>query len=1115
MAIAFARISYHSRSQGHSAVAGAAYRAGVELKDNRTGEVHNFKKRSDVIYSEILLPEGAYARFKDRETLWNVVEAVETRKNSQIAKDIVLALPKDLDLSLQIDLAKNFARTHFVQHGIVADIAIHSHSDGNPHAHIYVSTRRLLGDRFDKIKARDLEPDVVRGRVVDPQFWGEQWRDFQNDYFIKKGIDLVVDANHIFSQRHEGRVRSQSHYLKEENQLKREASIEVAVNDPSSLLNILGTQYAVFSERDILRLVHKNTETIEQYDTALFGLKSHPDLILLGPGDDGRDRYTTRANYQREVALAEHADLLNSRHQHPVNHDLLKQAIHDFGLNAEQSEALNYIAHGGDISAIVGRAGTGKSYMIKAAKHCWENSGYRVIGMAVSGIAAKGLEASSGISSRTIYSIKMQLALGKLEIGANDVLVMDEAGMTDLHDFALIVDSVRNAGAKLVIIGDPSQLQPIGIGAPFRAITERIGFTELNQIQRQTSPADCAASQLLAQGSVSQALDYYNSQQRIHLIDSDEEDDEGEGGEGGIVTQLRLVADWSQELTSDNIQERLILAHRNNDVKALNQVARQQMQALGLLGEDPQRVTTTHHGVIDLSLGDRVLFLRNERQLGISNGEFATVSKIKGDCITVKLRKTPTREITFSTKDYQDFNYGYAATVHKSQGATYDHVFVYIGSQTWDRFLSYVAMTRHRKTLNVYADQSKFKNLTELKASLSRSKLRDSVLDWPLSFAIRRGFDPEKLLGWFIDKVLGVKQIIHDAWLFVSNYADFKIRKEHAQSKQNKTKQRALAKKVALLVDLRNKLGEQAYQMRQELKPHEKFYEHPGYKIWYEQTQVRNQWAYEIKQDYDHFKDAFRVNHLSDKALEKMAMQYERAVLVRDYLTQSKESVRHEIAQKINTDLNKYFSSIQYFAEKQDLSTQIIIDRIKNDVKSIDRSPTLADEWERLKTIDSHTVERVLITKTRLDRAVEPFSKEIQTRSFENAVKALCRQESVFEKVKVLVPELSKTFEKINAPIKKVTINWVSDEFNGDFDSLRKSKDSHHQYLVKFRDYLKNNPNKQQGKVIEKRLDSLAMDLGKFKSRMENLKKLAPNLSVKLDAFVKFKIRQKEIGRDF
>jgi len=1116
MAIAFARISYHSRSQGHSAVAGAAYRAGVELKDHRTGETHNFKNRSDVIYSEILLPKGAASHFKDREILWNAVEAAETRKNSQIAKDIVLALPRDLDLALQIDLARNFAKTYFVRQGIVADIAIHSHSDGNPHAHIYVSTRRLLGDRFDKVKARDLEPDVVRGRVVDPQFWGEQWRDFQNDYFIEQGIDLVVDANHIFSQSHEGRVRNQSHYLKEENQLKREASIEVAVHDPSSLLNILGTQYAVFSDRDIFRLIHKNTETFKQYEASLLGLKSHPDLILLGPGDDGRDRFTTRANYQREVELAEHADLLNSREQHPVNSDLLERAILDFALNAEQADALIYIANRGDISAVVGRAGTGKSYMMRAAKHCWEDSGYRVLGMAVSGIAAKGLEASSGISSSTIYSIKMQLAFGKLEIGPNDILVMDEAGMTDLHYFALIVDTVRSAGAKLVIIGDPAQLQPVGIGAPFRAITERIGFTELNHIQRQDSPGDCTASQLLARGLVGQALDYYDSQQQIHLVDSKEEDDEGEGG-GEFATQLRLVGDWSQGLNLENIQERLILAHRNCDVKELNQAARKKMQALGLLGKGTQKFVTTNHNAIELSTGDRILFLRNDRQLGISNGEFATISKIDGDKITVKLGKTSSREMTFSTNEYQDFNYGYAATVHKSQGATYDQVFVYIGSPTWDRFLSNVAMTRHRKSLNVYADQSQFKNLTELKAGLSRSTLRDSVLDWPLSFAIRRGFDPEKLMGWFIDKVLGFKQIIHDAWLFVDNYAAFKVRKEHYQSVHNKIKQRALAKKAALLVDLRNQLGAQVRQMRRELNPNEELYDHPGYRDWYEQTLIRNQWAYEVKQDYELFKDALNLNRVSDKALEKMAMQHERAMLVKDYLTQSKEKdsiVHHDMAKKIKSDLNEYFSSIKYFAEKQDLSAQKVIDRIKGDAESIDHSHTLADEWMRLKTLDSHTVERILIAKARLDRATESLSKEIQTRGFENAVKALYRQESVFEKVKAIAPELSKIFEKINEPLREVTINWTAEEFNDEFEALRKSKDSNHQYLVRFRDKLKNDTYKQYEKMLTKQLDSLAINIGKFNSSHESFKKLAPNLFVKLEAFVKFKSRQKEIGRD-
>ncbi len=139
MAIAFARVSFHTRTKGHSAVAGAAYRAGVKLYDERTGETHNFENRHDVMHSEILLPTGANDSFFNREMLWNLVEAAEVRKNSQVARDIVLALPKELSLEKHIELAKNFAAYHFVKQGLVVDISIHNDTDGNPHAHLYVT----------------------------------------------------------------------------------------------------------------------------------------------------------------------------------------------------------------------------------------------------------------------------------------------------------------------------------------------------------------------------------------------------------------------------------------------------------------------------------------------------------------------------------------------------------------------------------------------------------------------------------------------------------------------------------------------------------------------------------------------------------------------------------------------------------------------------------------------------------------------------------------------------------------------------------------------------------------------------------------------------------------
>src|SRR5436190_11259542 len=126
----------------------------------------------------------------------------------------------------------------------------------------------------------------------------------------------------------------------------------------------------------------------------------------------------------------------------------------------------------------------------------------------------------------------------------------------------------------------------------------------------------------------------------------------------------------------------------------------------------------------------------------------------------------------------------------------------------------------------------------------------------------------------------------------------------------------------------------------------------------------------------------------------------------------------------------------------------------------------------------------------------------------EKVINKLANQhERVFETIKT-ASGLAKTAEEIK-------INWISEEFNGEFDALRKSKDLEHQYLVKFRDKLKNSSNKSYEKILMKQLDSLAMNIGKLRAKQESLKKFAPNLSSRLGALAKFKSRQKEVGRDF
>lgn len=140
-------VAIFSRAKGESAVAKAAYRAGARLIDQRTGEVHDFRAKQHVEHSEILAPTGTPAWVFDREQLWNQVEAAEGRKNSQVAREIRLTLPRELDRDQQIALVREWCKTEYVSQGMIADFAVHTppaSDDGEqPHAHVMLTMRHL------------------------------------------------------------------------------------------------------------------------------------------------------------------------------------------------------------------------------------------------------------------------------------------------------------------------------------------------------------------------------------------------------------------------------------------------------------------------------------------------------------------------------------------------------------------------------------------------------------------------------------------------------------------------------------------------------------------------------------------------------------------------------------------------------------------------------------------------------------------------------------------------------------------------------------------------------------------------------------------------------------
>ena len=200
-----------SRSQGRSATAAIAYRAAERVEDRRTGLTFDYAAKGGVDHTEILAPDHAPDWVYDRSELWNRVEEAETRKNSQVAREARVALPAELTHEARVELVREFARTQFVDRGMIADIALHAPGragdDRNHHAHILLTTREISaesnvpGGGFTT-KNRDWN------KVELLEHWREAWARDTNTALERAGIEERVDHRTLVAQRDEARERA-------------------------------------------------------------------------------------------------------------------------------------------------------------------------------------------------------------------------------------------------------------------------------------------------------------------------------------------------------------------------------------------------------------------------------------------------------------------------------------------------------------------------------------------------------------------------------------------------------------------------------------------------------------------------------------------------------------------------------------------------------------------------------------------------------------------------------------------------------------------------------------------------------------------------------------------
>ena len=730
------------RTAGRSAVAAAAYRAGERLHDERLDRDHDFRAKSGVEHSEIMLPDGAPERLLDRVTLWNEVEAVEVRKDAQLAREVEFAIPREMSKADGIELARDFVQAEFVDRGMIADLNVHWDigADGmaKPHAHVMLTMREVGEDGFGA-KVRDWN----RTELVEQ--WRERWADHVNTRLAELDIEARIDHRSLKAQGIDlepqdkigpaatrmGERGLESERI-EDHRATAQRNGERIIAEPRIALDAITHHQATFTRRDMAMFVHRHTDGKDQYDRAMSAVRGSPDLIELGKDGRGEDRFTSREMIETEQRLQRASELMAERERHRVSESdregaLRAAAARGLDLSGEQRAAFDHASDGRDLSVVVGYAGTGKSAMLGVAREAWENSGFEVRGAALSGIAAEGLENGSGIASRTIASMEHGWSQGREMLGPRDVLVFDEAGMVGTRQMERVLSHAADAGAKVVLVGDPQQLQAIEAGAAFRGVYERHGGVEITEVRRQNEGWQQDATRHLATGRTGEAIHAYVERGMVHAADTRE------------AVRGALVERWDRERIAAPDQSRIILTHTNAEVRELNEAARDRMRTGGELGDDV--LVKAERGDRTFASGDRVMFLRNERSLEVKNGTLGTVERVSQQSMTV--RTDDGRSVAFDTKDYAHVDHGYAATIHKAQGMTVDRSHV-LATPGMDSHGAYVSLSRHREGMALHYARDDFKDDARLVRTLSRERTKDMASDYAKAdpardFAERRG----------------------------------------------------------------------------------------------------------------------------------------------------------------------------------------------------------------------------------------------------------------------------------------------------------------------------------------------------------------------------------------
>ncbi|MBA3483215.1 MAG: relaxase domain-containing protein [Pirellulales bacterium] len=560
----------------------------------------------------------------------------------------------------------------------------------------------------------------------------------------------------------------------------------------------LSNSQSYFAERDLVQQVAASLqasgltadEIVDAVEDSVDGFEHRIELH----GSHYR-YYATAATLAAERELLSIVENTKGVQSHDVSNEILEKAkkkvekrlSEEIGVPAEltfdQHSALIHITQEpGRTKLVRGTAGTGKTQTLEAANLAWKQSGYQVLGTALTGKAAVGLQNATAIRSVTISKLlrslrpeltseelkqhfpqkfaaalrgayfegfrarawmknplgqalkemeqayhERQVARPRYKLDAKTILVVDEAGMVPTKTMLALVQECDRVGTKLVLIGDSLQLPPIEAGGPFASLCGRIGCQYLTNIVRQRQEWMREASYAMVQNEPRHALDLYAANDCLRIEKSQR------------AAIARLVADYGK-LSAAEYSSSLALTSTRADAAQINAGIQQRRLAARQLG-GPSAVLGNGERVYE---NDRVMLTRNDYQLGVRNGLLGTVVSVlqppwrEGPArLEVKLDAQAPQgafikagTLHIDLEKYSNVQLGYAATTHKAQGATVKSSYVLLGESMLNKEMAFTQLTRASHSTIIYAAEAELGNTLESLANrLSQSFAKDLAND--------------------------------------------------------------------------------------------------------------------------------------------------------------------------------------------------------------------------------------------------------------------------------------------------------------------------------------------------------------------------------------------------